>query len=580
MAIDPATPLPAGAEPRARVRAPTPAAILLAVGAALIAVYFALAPTGQALLYPTIGLASAAAIVVGTLVYVAEDRLAWWLFAAGIACEALGDAAFNYYDLVTDSPPPIPSVADALYLAGYPLLFAGIVVLIWRRDGGRSAEALIDVAIVTVAFALAQWVFLIDPLRHQDLSAGEEAIGMAYPAVDVLLLAGFAQLALRSAWRTWSYQALFASVLLLLVADEIYLASLDSYASGDWIDALWLASYVLFAAAALDPAASGRRLPDRRVTSRLTPARLVLLAAALLTAPVVLVIEHALGHDVHGYEIAIAGAVLAGLVLARVEGLVHGLDAARAAERRARHDAEQAQRELAARNERLEELDRLKDEFVSLVSHDLRTPLTSISGYVELMLEGPALDEETAAHLRVVDRNTERLLHLVNDLLFVAQMQAGAITLERQDVDLAATVADCVEALRPRADAAGVTLTAVLDGPVSVRADRRRVAQVLDNLVANAIKFTPAGGAVAVRAAREPRVAVFEVSDTGIGMSEEDRGRLFERFFRAESAVARQIPGTGLGLHIAETIVDAHGGLISARERPGGGTIFRVELPA
>jgi signal transduction histidine kinase len=297
------------------------------------------------------------------------------------------------------------------------------------------------------------------------------------------------------------------------------------------------------------------RAPERRGSPRLTRPRLGLLSAAVLTAPTV-------------------------LVLARLAGLVRGLDAARSAERRARREAEQAQRLLAARNEQLEELDRLKDEFVSLVSHDLRTPLTSISGYVELLLENEGIDDESRGFLSVIDRNAGRLLHLVDDLLFVARVQAGSLAVEHAEVDLTALAQQCVQSLRPRADAAGVALELELDGAVGVCGESGRLAQLLDNLVSNAIKFTPSGGVVEVNVRRAAAAAIVEVCDTGIGMSAEEREQLFERFFRASGAVERQIQGTGLGLYIAKAIVDAHRGRIAVEERPGGGTIFRVELEA
>jgi signal transduction histidine kinase len=571
MAIDPAPRLPAVLG--VRIAAPRPAVAFMAVGALAIGVYFTLPLAAQDVLYGAIGLAAVAAVLVGSFRYLHADRLAWWLFAAGLAAMVAGDSIFSFYEVVLDRSPPIPSVADVLYLAAYPLLFAGIAVLIRRLHAGRSLATFVDVAIVSTAFALAQWIFLIDPYQHQGLPDSERIVAMAYPAVDVLLLAGFAQLVIRPVWRIWSYQALFASVLLMLVADEIYGATVDTYATGSWVDALWLASYVLWGAAALDPTAREPPAPDRRSAPRLTHGRLALLSAAVLTAPIVLVVEHALGHRVHAYELAVAGAILSALVLVRLAGLVSGLDAARASERSAR-------RQLAIRNEQLEELDRLKDEFVSLVSHDLRTPLTSISGYVELLRENEALDDESRGFLAIVERNTGRLLQLVDDLLFVARVQAGSLVVEHKEVELGAVAEQCVETLRPRAAAAGDELVLERNGAVPARGEPRRLAQLLDNLVSNAVKFTPAGGRVEVRVQRGPGTAVLEVCDTGIGMGADDRERLFERFFRASSAVDRQIQGTGLGLHIAKAIVDAHGGRIDVDERPGGGTIFRVELAA
>jgi signal transduction histidine kinase len=228
------------------------------------------------------------------------------------------------------------------------------------------------------------------------------------------------------------------------------------------------------------------------------------------------------------------------------------------------------------------ESERLKDEFVALVSHELRTPLTSIIGYVETMLDGEvgALTEEQIHFLRVVDRNAERLLSLVGDLLFVANLDAGAIALEQQELDLARLVAECVEAARPDADSRGIELD--LEGPESVPpvdGDPARLGQVLDNLISNALKFTPAGGSVRVRLRVAVGSVALEVEDTGIGIPEAEQARLFDRFYRASSATARAIPGSGLGLSVARAIVEGHGGTIGVASVDGRGSTFRVELP-
>ncbi len=250
------------------------------------------------------------------------------------------------------------------------------------------------------------------------------------------------------------------------------------------------------------------------------------------------------------------------------------------AERGARAEAEAARELLAAQNERLRELDRLKDEFISLVSHELRTPLTSIRGYLELLHEDGKLDEEQLRYIGIVDRNSERLLDLVSDLLFLAQVDAGKLNFELQPVDLEALVADCVEAAQPTATAKEIELTTSTHQlPVQLQGDPARLAQVLDNLVSNALKFTPSGGRVEISLHGVDGVAVIEVSDTGLGLAEDEQDQLFERFFRSSRASENAIPGTGLGLAIAKTIVERHGGRIRLKSALDVGTTVRVELP-
>jgi signal transduction histidine kinase len=250
------------------------------------------------------------------------------------------------------------------------------------------------------------------------------------------------------------------------------------------------------------------------------------------------------------------------------------------AERAARTESEAVQRLLSEQNDRLRELDRLKDEFVSLVSHELRTPLTSIRGYIELLLEDLEPSETgRRRYLEVVERNSQRLLELVSDLLFLAQVEAGKLAIEREPVDLGEVVEECVEASAPVADSKGIALAAHVGRVPKLDGDRARLAQMLDNLVSNALKFTPKGGRVDVRLDVEGETALLEIEDTGVGIPLEQQGRLFERFFRSSTATENAIPGTGLGLTITKAIVERHGGRIEIESRENHGTVVRVGLP-
>jgi PAS domain S-box-containing protein len=257
------------------------------------------------------------------------------------------------------------------------------------------------------------------------------------------------------------------------------------------------------------------------------------------------------------------------------------LEALLSKERAARADAESAQQALAEQNEQLRELDRLKDEFISLVSHELRTPLTSIHGYLELLLEGGAgeLGAEQERWLTVVERNSRRLMQLVGDLLFMAQVEAGKLALDLEEVDLNEVISECLEAAQPTADDRQIELVAEVAETPTMLGDRSRLAQVLDNLISNALKFTPPSGRVSVRVSVVGSDAVVEVQDTGVGIPSDEQDRLFERFFRSSTATEQAIPGTGLGLTIAKTIVERHEGTISIESAEGTGTTARVRLP-
>ena len=251
------------------------------------------------------------------------------------------------------------------------------------------------------------------------------------------------------------------------------------------------------------------------------------------------------------------------------------------AEQAARAEAEGAREQLAQQNSELRQLDHMKDEFVALVSHELRTPLTSIIGYLDLVLdeEGGPISDDQRQFLEIIKRNSNRLLRLVGDLLFVAQVDAGKLSIDLAPVDLVAIVGDSLEAARPRAVAKSIEVRLDAEPVAGVEGDRVRLAQLLDNLVSNAIKFTPHGGRVGIRVHARDGNAVLTVSDTGIGIAAADQLRLFERFFRAEGASRLAIQGTGLGLTISQAIATAHGGSITVESEEGRGTTFEVTLP-
>jgi len=279
--------------------------------------------------------------------------------------------------------------------------------------------------------------------------------------------------------------------------------------------------------------------------------------------------------------VVLAGVAISLLVVMRLAAILRSAERLRAREQQARADAIQAQMALAYQNERLVEADRLKDEFVALISHDLRTPLTSIIGYVELSLDedGAApLDDERRGYLSIVARSSQRLLRLVDDLLFVARLRAGKLDLNIEDVDLAEVVTQTVAEMTPRARAKDVALVLEASESAIVEVDKGRLFQLLDNVVSNAIKFTPEGGRIDVCAAETDTGARIEVRDTGIGLDAVHTDRVFEQFFRTPAASDGQIPGTGLGLFISRAIVEAHGGTIEAMPRPEGGTTFRIDL--
>ena len=218
-----------------------------------------------------------------------------------------------------------------------------------------------------------------------------------------------------------------------------------------------------------------------------------------------------------------------------------------------------------------------KDDFVANVSHEFRTPLTSILGYVELLLDdGDELPDSHREPLNIIRRNSERLLGLVSDLL---ASRNGQLIVSPQAVNVAELVRASVSAALPRAAAAKVRLRADAPDRLDAHVDSARMSQVLDNLVSNAIKYSPNGGDVVVSLGAEGPELVCQVSDTGMGMSEKDQADVFTKFFRTGNVRNTAIPGVGLGLSISKAIVEAHGGSIHLRSALGEGTTFTVKVP-
>ena len=216
-----------------------------------------------------------------------------------------------------------------------------------------------------------------------------------------------------------------------------------------------------------------------------------------------------------------------------------------------------------------------KDDFVSSVSHEFRTPLTSILGYVEILL-ADELEDSQRDMLEIIRRNSERLLTLVSDLL---SSRNGQLIVTPHAVDVADLVRGSVSSAMPRAAAAGVELRADIPDRLEAHVDSARISQVLDNLVSNAIKYSPGGGEVVVSLAREDGQVACRVTDTGMGMTPEDSSEVFAKFFRTSSVRRTAIPGVGLGLPISKAIVEAHGGTIDVDSTLGEGTTFTFRVP-
>ncbi|MBU2663451.1 GAF domain-containing sensor histidine kinase [Actinoplanes bogorensis] len=249
----------------------------------------------------------------------------------------------------------------------------------------------------------------------------------------------------------------------------------------------------------------------------------------------------------------------------------------------ARHASVQLELRRYARNaadiaDRMRQLDRMKDSFLSTVSHELRTPLSTIRGYLEMLLEDDFDAETSRRFLSVMSRNSDRLLRLIDELLLVAKMTEDRVQLDLGDVDLAELAHQAIAGCRALAEHRGVTLHDRTERPLPARVDAKRITQVLNHLLVNAIKFTHADGEITIDSSTggEPELII---TDTGVGIAADELPHVFDRFYRCAATDVMAIQGPGLGLAIVKSIVDAHHGSVHLESEPGAGTTVRLTLP-
>jgi PAS domain S-box-containing protein len=244
--------------------------------------------------------------------------------------------------------------------------------------------------------------------------------------------------------------------------------------------------------------------------------------------------------------------------------------------------ASKVARDISERKQLLaqvEQASRMKDEFLATLSHELRTPLNAIMGYAQILVER-ADNEAMRRAADIIQRNGRTLTQIVSDILDMSAVAAGKTRLQIEAYDLVAVLDEALAVIRPAADAKGVTLTREVPETISMIGDPRRIQQVLWNLFANAVKFTPANGTVAVTVALRAGDVAVTVSDTGIGMEAEFLPRVFHRFSQADSRSTREFGGIGIGLALVRHFVELHGGQVRAWSAgPGQGSTFEVVLP-
>ncbi|HEX5593716.1 MAG TPA: HAMP domain-containing sensor histidine kinase [Solirubrobacterales bacterium] len=238
-------------------------------------------------------------------------------------------------------------------------------------------------------------------------------------------------------------------------------------------------------------------------------------------------------------------------------------------------------RELEIEEGRRDELDRLKDEFVLTASHELRSPLTSVQGFAELlMLDKDSLTPRQRETVEIILDNCRHLVRLLNDLLDLARSDAGRLSIRPQPTEVAPLIEDVVRTMRAQTEAASQSLTEQVEpGLPLIDVEPDRIRQILVNLLTNAHEYTPEGASIGVAARAVGAEVEISVSDNGPGIPPDQLERIFERFTRGDAGLTQRVGGTGLGLAISKSLVELHGGSISAESTVGQGSTFHVRLP-
>jgi signal transduction histidine kinase len=493
-------------------------------------------------------------------------RSFWRLLSLALAAELIGDIVQAIYEVGLGES-PYPSLADVFYLGFYPLLLIALLrIPVARVPREKHIRTVLDGATIVLGGGAVVWYFVLGPTAQQGgQSPLATAVSMAFPAGDLFLLAGLAAVLLRaSAPELRTPLRLIAAALVFgIVADVLYGAGQlhGTYRAGDYIDTLYVLEFSIFALAGIS---------QRRVRCTHPSAASHDSAHAVSRASWLPYLSVAVGLGVLlGVERSDAFFPNVSLVL--IVTLLAALVAVR---------QYLAQRELVNTQAALRRSERAKDEFLSIVGHELRTPLTSIRGALGLLEGGVlgGLSPDASNMVGIAVANTERLMRMINDILDIERMAAGRLQLTPAPVDAGELIRQSLQVLQTTADEHQVKLSTKV-APLTVLADSDRIVQTLVNLLGNATKFSSPGSTVTVTVSREHRYAMFSVSDHGRGIPAGRLQRIFERFEQVDSSDAREKGGAGLGLPIARSIVEQHGGRIWAQSTEGQGSTFNFTLP-
>ena len=519
-------------------------------------------------------------------------RRAWpWariLITAALAAAAIGDSIFAIYEHVLGRVIPSPSVADIFYLLQYPLLLAAILLLARRSlPLITKTRILVDGCMIIVTAVTFSWYFVLGPtLLDGSGSMLGRLVNTAYPFSDLLLVCCLLLLGVAGGHPVLRYVVALLSLALgfIVVTDSAYdyFSLQGTYATGNLLDAGWVIGYLLIGLTVFVARwVPEDWLPAAEEVAAAQPSSLWRSLIVYAILPAVVILQIAVGYrsgptalDV-GVDIG-AFVVIALVVMRQILALREVTDHSLALVR--------LNAELQAARLEAEAAVRVRDELLAAASHDLRTPLTMVRGVLERIAirkeRGQAIEEEWLnAQFVKMEHASSRMLSTVEEITDAAQLRSGhELALFSTDVDLGQIVEAITAMVADANKWSGVSPIEVIAPPgLKMHADRSRIERVVQNIVGNAVKYSPEGTPVRVELRRDAQWAVITVQDRGVGIPAEQLPSLFTHFFRASTSIG--IPGSGIGLAGSQQIVEQHGGRITVTSALGEGTTVRVFLP-
>ena len=500
---------------------------------------------------PLVSVGAAALLVMAARHRQGREMAAWVLYGVGVGCWGIGEAVWSWYVFFMSGAVPYPGLADIFYVAGYPVMFAGVLLLPHLR-GGRweRVRITLDVLAGAVALTAITWTFYLRGAISIDASAAllENVVNLAYPVGDLILLIGLMILFTRRSELQFDGRLLVigAGMAATVAADMTYVFLLDngSYVDGAAMDAMWVGGYGLFALAALAVAAPPRIRDQVDRSNRL----------GAIVAP---------------YSVVIA---LFALTLVESGGRATTLQASTAVV-----GLMIIARQGVGIRETRQIVEKQRNDLVASISHELRTPLTAMSGFMDVLDSAPDLDPvERAEVVTIVASQTKHLTRIVGHLVDVARDSLRTVALNRDEIDVAGLVGTAIEILG--GEASSTRITTQIEHGLSITGDRGRLCQALVNYLTNAIRY--GNGVVEVCGRSMAHEVILDVHDNGPGIPKKFDSVIWERFERGPHTYLSDTPGSGLGLAIVRQLVSAHGG--HSGQRPSerlGGACFWISLP-